>query len=274
MGHIAINCTHSKDQVRKGKYKIHHAHVAEDNEPDQKRAKEDDSSEEYVLISALTGTDTHGSETWLIDTGASKHMTGYKDSFSELVQKDSPHKVKLNDDYQYPIKGVGEVSYRLDSGKPTKMKDVLYVPGLKKKLLSISTLDEKGFKVSFIDGEVPMWPRGKYIDDDVVIGVQEVGLYKLKGHSNSTLVHSTVTSSEIWHRIFAHIHYKALSIVNKMATVFLEIQVSHEGICKGCALEKNVKHPFPRSNNKAKGALDIVHSDVWIDVIHFMLMFW
>jgi hypothetical protein len=87
MGHIAINCPHSKDQVRKEKYKRHHAHATKDDEPDQKRAKEDDSSEEYVLISTLTGTVTHGSDTWLIDSGASKHMTGYKDSFSELVQK-------------------------------------------------------------------------------------------------------------------------------------------------------------------------------------------
>jgi hypothetical protein len=39
-----------------------------------------------------------------------------------------------------------------------KMKDVLYVPGLKKNLLSISTLDKKGFRVAFIDGEVLMWP--------------------------------------------------------------------------------------------------------------------
>jgi hypothetical protein len=38
--------------------------------------------------------------------------------------------VKLGDDYQYPIKGVGEASYRLDSRKPMKMKDVLYVPGV------------------------------------------------------------------------------------------------------------------------------------------------
>jgi hypothetical protein len=38
--------------------------------------------------------------------------------------------VNLGDDYQYPTKGVGESSYRLDSGNPMKMKDVLYVPGV------------------------------------------------------------------------------------------------------------------------------------------------
>jgi hypothetical protein len=180
MGHIAINYPNSKGQIRKGKYKRHHAHAAEDDEHDHEKTKEEYSSEEYVLISALTGTVTHGSDTWLIDSGASKQMIGYKESLSHLVQKESPHKVKLGYDYQYPIKGVAEASYKLDSGKPMKMKDVLYVPRLKKNLLSISALDEKGFKVSFIDHEFLMWPRGKSIDDAIVIGVQEGGLYKLK----------------------------------------------------------------------------------------------
>jgi hypothetical protein len=39
------------------------------------------------------------------------------------------------------------------------MKDVLYVPGLTKNLLSISALENKGFKVSFIDEEVLMWAK-------------------------------------------------------------------------------------------------------------------
>ena len=62
------------------------------------------------------------------------------------------------------------------------MKEVLFVPGLKKNLLSILVLDEKGMRIAFIDGQVIMWPKGKTIDDAVVIGEQEGGLYKLKGH--------------------------------------------------------------------------------------------
>jgi transposase InsO family protein len=38
--------------------------------------------------------------------------------------------------------------------------------------------------------------------------------------------------------------------------------VDHEGICKGCAEGKSVKSPFPSSESKAKGVLDIIHSDV------------
>ena len=116
--------------------KRHQAHTAKDDEPPKKVAKQDESSDEdYVLISALTSTVTHGSDTWLIDSGASKHMTSYEDSLSKLIHKDSPHEVKLGDDYQYPIKGVGEASYKLKSSKPMKMKEVLYVSRLKKNLL-------------------------------------------------------------------------------------------------------------------------------------------
>ena len=43
------------------------------------------------------------------------------------------------------------------------------MPGLKKNLLSISALDAKGMRVAFVDGQVIMWPKGKTIDDAVVI---------------------------------------------------------------------------------------------------------
>ena len=73
-----------------------------------------------------------------------------------MSEHESPHKVKLGDDYQYPIKGSGEASYKLDSPKSLNMKYVLYVSRLKKNLLSISSLNEKGMRVSFFDGQVIM----------------------------------------------------------------------------------------------------------------------
>jgi hypothetical protein len=53
-----------------------------------------------------------------------------------------------------------------------KMKEILCVPRLKNNLLSISTFDEKVYRVAFVDGQVLMWPRGNNFDDVVVIGFQ------------------------------------------------------------------------------------------------------
>ena len=116
-----------------------------------------------------------------MDSGASIHMRGYKESFINMSEHDSPHKVKLGDYYQYPIRGSGEYLYKFDFRKYLNMKEVLYVPGLKKNFLSISALHAKGIKVASINGQVLMWPRGKTIEDATVIGEEDRGLYKLKG---------------------------------------------------------------------------------------------
>ena len=62
-----------------------------------------------------------------------------------------------------------------------------------------------------------MWPKGKSINDVVMIG-EEGGLYKLKGHSYSSLIESTINPCELWHRRLAHVNYKALPIVSKVVT--------------------------------------------------------
>ena len=78
-----------RDRIKKGRNKRHHANAAEDEEPVQKKERNNDSDDEYSLISALTRTVTHGNDTWLVDSGDSKHMTGYKDYLSTLVKKES-----------------------------------------------------------------------------------------------------------------------------------------------------------------------------------------
>ena len=97
--HYARDCPGNKNgsHKKKGNKRRHHAHAAEDDEPSTKRIKQesDDSSseEEYVLISSLMGTTTHGSKDWLIDSGDSKHMMGFKESFVRLSEHEFTKRV-------------------------------------------------------------------------------------------------------------------------------------------------------------------------------------
>jgi hypothetical protein len=111
-----------------------------------------------------------------------------------------------------------------------KMKDVLYVLGLKKNLLSISYLENKGFRIAFIDGDFIMWDKGKTMKEAIVIRKEEGGLYKLMGQSEATMTHAIENPCEIWHRILAHINYKELPYVCKAVTGLPEIKVDHEGV--------------------------------------------
>jgi hypothetical protein len=47
-----------------------------------------------------------------------------------------------------------------------------------------------------------------------------------------------------------------------MVVGILDLQSVHEGVCRRCALVKNIKKPFPSTENRSKGILDLIHSDV------------
>ena len=82
MGHIARNFPLKAYQIKKRLY----AHAVEDDDLVEENNNEyEDSNEEYVLISSLTGSASNGSDTWIVDSGASRNMIGYKDSFQCLV---------------------------------------------------------------------------------------------------------------------------------------------------------------------------------------------
>jgi transposase InsO family protein len=259
VGLIARHCPARREEYKR-KNKRHHAHAVEYEEPPAKMIRE--RIEDYVLISTLSGSVSPGEDTWLIDSGASKHMTGQRDILSLFSEKKFSQKVTLGDDYQYPIKGVGESNYKLNSGTPMKMKDVIYVRGLTKNLLSISALEKKGFRIAFIDGEVLMWAKGKTMKEAIVIGKEEGGLYKLKGHSEAAMTHAIENPCELWHRRLAHTNYKALPYVFKAVTGLPDLKVDHEGVCNGCAQGKNIKNPFPKRDSKAEGVFELIHSYV------------
>jgi transposase InsO family protein len=67
---------------------------------------------------------------------------------------------------------------------------------------------------------------------------------------------------ELWHRRLAHLHYRALPSLRKIVTSLPEFEVQHNGVCQGSALGKNVKKPFPNSDSRANGILNLIHSDL------------
>ena len=74
-----------------------------------------------------------------------------------------------------------------------------------------------------------MWTKGKSIEDAVVIG-EEGGLYKLKGHSETTFVHEITSSSELGHRRLDHINYKALLYVSKVVIGLPDLKIDYEDV--------------------------------------------
>jgi hypothetical protein len=67
--------------------------------------------------------------------------------------------------------GSGKISFQRESLPPMLLREVLYVPGLKKNLISVSSIEERGYEVFFCDGQVILFPKGSSITSAKVIGV-------------------------------------------------------------------------------------------------------
>ena len=66
----------------------------------------------------------------------------------------------------------------------------------------------------------------------------------------------------MWHERLGHLHYRALSILRVIVIGLPKFRIEQQGVCRGCALGKNAKASFPSSENRSKGILDLLHSDV------------
>jgi hypothetical protein len=160
------------------------------------------------------------------------------------------------------VKGVGTSTFQLDSDIPFQLSEVLYVPRMKRNLLSISSLEDKGYNVTFSEGKFLAWHKDSHMNSARVIGVRENSLYRLIVCLVQALLHDTISLSELRHKRLAHIHYRALPALGKMVTGLPEIQVQHNGVCRRCALGKNVKGSFLSSDSISKGILDLIHLDM------------
>jgi hypothetical protein len=148
---------------------------------------------------------------------------------------------------------------------PMTLTEVLYVPCLQKNLVSVSTIEEKGYEVLFRNGQVLLFPRGCSITSAKLIGTRHERLYKFLFQPMRALIHTTSNNSdlcEVWHKRMAHLHHGALRVLREMGTGVPDFSSEHHELCKGCALGKYTKTTFPSSDSRAAGILDLIHSDV------------
>ena len=99
--------------------------------------------------------------------------------FFELSQVGIGVDVVLGDDTVVRIVGRGTITFQRESMSPMTLRDVLFVPGLKKNSILVSTIEDRGLGVSFVDGHVRAFPKIVGPSASYTIGVECGKLYKL-----------------------------------------------------------------------------------------------
>jgi hypothetical protein len=105
---------------------------------------------DFALIACMASS-ASGS-VWYLDSGASFHMTGDKQYFIDLEEKDLRMHIEMGDDGKYSATSIGTLTFQRESGKPFQLKNVMHVPGLKKNLVLVTMLEDRGYDVVFSSG--------------------------------------------------------------------------------------------------------------------------
>ena len=210
------------------------------------------------VIDALLSIDDGLTQTWIVDSGASFHVTPCLECFTTF-DAGSYGKVYLGNNSACNIDGIGTIHLSLDNGQELVLKDVRYVPGIKKSLLSVGQMDLHGYTTLFGGG---LWKlkKGSMV---IVKGCKKGTLYCLqcKALPGKFLAIAEFDSRlELWHKRLGHMSQKGLEVLSALKR--FDVKGSKLVFCNDCLFGKQVRNSYYSGISRKPNVLDLVHSDV------------
>lgn len=242
IGHYARNCPEKSEKTKK-----------------PKASKKSDNA----LYASLLANNNNKDDRWLVDSGATAHMT-HDDSYLVDKRQISDREISLADDSKMKVISQGNVKMTMNIGDETSnatLRDVKYAPELCANLLSVSKMTAKGHKVVFEGETCEVFNKE---DDIVCTATLDNGLYVLDGKpklNDNNEVALLTGNHDIWHRRLGHICDDNLV---KVSNANDGVKLSHPkgNTCVICVKGKQARLPFKSKGKRAKDLLDIVHSDL------------
>jgi len=189
---------------------------------------------------------------WTLDSGATSHMS----SDNLLLSNTLNHKEPINyaNGRTSFSKSIGNVEGMIND-EPIKLKEVLYIPDIKRNLISIAKMVRDGYTITFKkenNDAVAYVIDGNNKNRICRIRANEQDTFNVcirtnkRSLCNSILKFKDEEDYQLWHRRMGH-----LCLDNKQ----------HEQ-CEVCIESKMKNKPYPLSENKSKDVFDLVHIDL------------
>lgn len=190
---------------------------------------------------------------WLLDSGASHHMTGNFDCLQNVHQV-TPSSVVLPNGDQTVAEQEGPVYLE----GVVVLKSVLYVPCLNCNLISLSKLtkDSNCF-VTFTDELCVVQDR----TSRMLIGVGEMrdGIYFYHLVASARACHASRGGDYV-------LRHQRMGHPSTQITSFSRVRsdsCNSRSVCEICLQAKQTRDAFPISFNKAVESFELIHCDIW-----------
>ncbi|OWZ20060.1 polyprotein [Phytophthora megakarya] len=163
---------------------------------------------------------------WLIDSGATSHMTPFREDLFAFEGMAS----------SIELTGV--------NGKSIKMLEVLYIPGLDRRLLSVGKLAERGLTVEFQRSSCTIWGDTSAIATETKVGKAYVLECELE---EARFVEYAGADSqwELWHAHMGHLNENAMIKTQRTTNGMPAVGRGIKSLCGGFMKGKQTVAPFP-----------------------------
>ncbi|KAJ9535802.1 hypothetical protein OSB04_un001045 [Centaurea solstitialis] len=199
--------------------------------------------------------------TWWVASGATSHMCRDRRWFEKLTLTDDGSIVKMGDESTAKVCGVGIVNLSFTSGKTIILDHVLFVPRLRKNLVSGGCLNSAGFKQVYESDKFILSRFGTFVG----FGYFCYGMFRLNilipfSDDNDFLsASSKIDDNLLCHARLGHVNFRRMHEMSKDGLI-PPFDISDEK-CKICMLTKITKQPFQNVIRKSN-VLDLIHIDL------------
>ena len=221
-----------------------------------------DDDEFVAVVSEVNLVDSNPKEWWL-DTGATRHVCSDRNAFSKLELHEQGEKLYMGNSATSEVKGKGTIFLKMTSGKELKLTNVLFVPDIRKNLISGSLLCTHGFKMVIESQKVILSKNGifvgkGYVKDSMfkmnVIAIKNNDINKEKSSAYM------LESSNLWHGRLGHVNFESLRrLIHLDHIPTFNINSKHK--CETCVEAKQTRTSF-KSVERSSEPLELIHSDL------------
>ena len=254
-GHIKRYCYKWKKENHTSSGK----HENKGNDDNSNRVNTTSSDDLLVVYDENVINLAHNETNWVVDSGASFHVTSRREFFTSYNLGDFGV-VKMGNDGLSKVVGIGTICLETNTGSKLILKEVRHVPDIRLHLISTGRLDDDGYCNIFNEGQWKL-TKGSLV---VARGKKCSSLYLLQASISTNLVNAAESNnmSELWHKRLSHISEKGLDCLAKKS-LLPGLKDAKLDMCNHCVVGKQRRVAFKQhSSSRKEEVLELVHSDV------------